>query len=179
MSNALCRTDDTVLLIVDVQERLLPAIHDGEAVVDRCLRLATAAGTLGVPVLGTEQYPQGLGPNVPALRALCADTFTKRHFAATAEPGFLDWLPACRSVVLAGCEAHVCVLQTAIGLLEHDIEVKLVADAVGSRDPRNRDLALQRLRDYGADVVGTEMVLFEWLHTSAHPAFRTVSRLIR
>lgn len=158
----------------------MPVVHDGAEVIRRCLQLATAARTLAIPVLGTEQNPQRLGPNVAALRALCETTLPKLHFAATAEPGFLDRLPSGRrTLVVAGCEAHVCVLQTVIGLREAGHEVKWVSDAVGSRHPHDRAAAEARAAACGADIVTTEMVLFEWMRTSAHPDFRSVSKLIR
>ena len=177
---ATCLPDDCTLLIVDPQARLMPAIHEGEAVVRRCVQLATAARELGVHVIGTEQNPDGLGALVPEVGALCDTVLAKFHFAATAEEGFLQRLPAGRNTfVVAGCEAHVCVLQTVLGLLEAGHAVKWVADAVGSRHPHNRSLATERARAHGADVVTTEMVIFEWLGTSQHPKFRRLSQLIR
>lgn len=177
---ATCLPDDCTLLIVDPQARLMPAIHEGEAVVRRCVQLATAARELGVHVIGTEQNPDGLGALVPEVGALCDTVLAKFHFAATAEEGFLQRLPAGRNTfIVAGCEAHVCVLQTVLGLLEAGHAVKWVADAVGSRHPHNCSLATERARAHGADVVTTEMVIFEWLGTSQHPKFRRLSQLIR
>jgi len=176
----LCKTDDCTLLVIDPQTRLMPAIHDGETVVRRCVQLATAARELGIHVIGTEQNPDGLGPNVAELRALCDTTLTKFHFSAVAEPGFMERLPHGRNtMVVAGCEAHVCVLQTVAGLLEAGHRVKWVGDAVGSRHVPDRDAATARARAMGADIVTTEMVLFEWLGSSQHPSFRSVSKLIR
>src|SRR5665213_178845 len=109
----LCDPADCTLLIIDTQTRLMPAIHDAENVIRRCVQLATAARELGIHVIGTEENPDGLGPLVPELAALCDTTLSKFHFAATAEPGFLNRLPAGRKTfVVAGCEAHVCVMQT-------------------------------------------------------------------
>ena len=178
--SVLCQADRSTLLIIDPQARLMPAIHEADAVLRRCMQLASAARALGIPVIGTEQNPEGLGPNVPELRALCDTTFAKFHFCAPAEPGFLASLPAGRdTMVVAGCEAHVCAMQTAIGLLDAGHPVKWVSDAVGSRHAHNRDAATARLRGLGADVVTTEMVLFEWIRTSHHASFRPVSKLIR
>lgn len=176
----LCHPDESTLLLIDPQERLMPAIDGADEVIRRCVQLASAARRLGIPVLGTEQNPARLGPNVAAVRNLCDSTFAKLHFSAAADPGFFECLPATRrTLVVAGCESHVCVLQTVIGLREAGYAVKWVSDAVGSRHPHNRDAAQRRAYACGADIVTTEMVVFEWLGTSAHPEFRDVSRLIR
>lgn len=176
----LCKPQESVLLIIDPQERLMPAIHDAENVVRRCVQLATAARELAIHVIGTEENPDGLGPLVPELRSLCDTTFAKFRFDATAEEGFLQRLPAGRTTyVVAGCEAHVCVMQTAAGLIARGHAVKWVADAVGSRRPQDRLAATERARAIGADVVTAEMVIFEWLGTSQHPKFRRLLQLVR
>ncbi len=176
----LCDPADSTLLIIDPQVRLMPAIHDGENVIRRCVQLATAARELGIHVIGTEQNPGGLGPLVPEIGGLCDTTLAKFHFSATAEEGFLSRLPHGRSTfVVTGCEAHVCVMQTVAGLIEAGHTVKWVADAVGSRHPHNRIAATERARSIGADVVTTEMVVFEWLGTSEHPKFKRLVQLIR
>ncbi|MDQ2927648.1 MAG: isochorismatase family protein [Pseudomonadota bacterium] len=178
--NTLCDPADCTLLIIDTQTRLMPAIHDAENVIHRCVQLATAARELGVHVIGTEENPAGLGPLVAEVAALCDTTLSKFHFAATAEPGFLERLPAGRNTfVVAGCEAHVCVMQTCAGLLEAGHAVKWVGDAVGSRQPHSRLAATERARRLGADVVTAEMVVFEWLGTSEHPKFRRLLQLMR
>ena len=176
----LCQADRSTLLIIDPQDRLMPAIHDGDGVVRRCVQLATAARELRIPVIGTEENPDGLGPNVAAVRTLCDTTFAKFSFSAVSEPGFLEQLPAGReTLVVAGCEAHVCVLQTVAGLIEAGHAVKWVADAIGSRHPLDRLAATERARALGADIVTTEMVVFEWLGTSQHPKFKRLLNLIR
>lgn len=170
----------SVLLLVDLQQRLLPALHDGDAVLAAAVRLAEAARLLDVPVVATEQYPEGLGPTVPQLVDHPRAVLAKTAFAATADPGFAALLPAhAEEVVLAGAEAHVCVLQTALGLLAQRRRVLVVADAVGSRRPGDRDRALDRLSRHGAELVTSEMVLFEWLRDAAHPQFREVQALLR
>ena len=176
----LCDPADSTLLLIDLQARLMPTIHDAESVVRRCIQLGTAARELGIHVIGTEQNPDGLGPLVPEIGGLCDTTLTKFHFSAPAEEGFLSRLPQGRDTfVVAGCEAHVCVLQTVARLLEAGHAVKWVADAVGSRHPHNRLAATERARRMGADVVTTEMVVFEWLGTSEHPQFRRLLQLVR
>ena len=158
----------------------MPAIYDGESVVLRCVQLATAAKELGVHVIGTEQNPDGLGPLVPEIASLCDMTLAKFYFSAAAEEGFLQRLPARRNtLVVAGCEAHICVFQTVAGLVEAGHAVKLVADAIGSRHPHDRLAAIERARAIGAEIVTTEMVIFEWLGTSQHPKFKRLAQLIR
>ena len=177
---ALCHADRSTVLIIDVQGRLVPAIDGADALVQRCVQLASAAHRLGIPVIGTEQNPAGLGPNIADLRALCDTTLTKFHFSAPVEPGFLQHLPSDRdTLVVAGCEAHVCVLQTVAGLLEAGYRVKWVNDAIGSRHAHDRDAAVERARGLGADIVTTEMVLFEWLGSSDNPAFKALLQLVR
>lgn len=174
----LVSADASVLLLVDLQERLVPALHDGPAVVAAAGRLARAAAILGVPVRATEQYPKGLGPTVPELAG--HPGLAKTAFSAVADPGFARLLPdGAEEVVVAGAEAHVCVLQTVLGLLAQRRRVLVVADAVGSRRPLDRDAALDRVRRHGAEVVTSEMVLFEWLRDSTHPRFREVHALLR
>lgn len=176
----LCQAEQSTLLIIDTQVRLMPAIHEAGDVIRRCVQLAGAARELRIPVIGTEQNPEGLGPNVDELRALCDATLAKHHFSAAAEPGFIERLPHDRNtLVVAGCEAQVCVLQTVAGLLETGRAVKWVSDAVGSRHPHDRIAATARAQAMGADIVTTEMVLFEWLRSSRHPSFRKVLKLIR
>ena len=174
----LVSADASALLLVDLQERLVPAIHDGPAVVAAAGRLARAAVLLDVPVCATEQYPAGLGPTVPELAG--HPRLSKTAFSAVADPGFGGLLPHGREeVVVAGAEAHVCVLQTVLGLLAQRRRVVVVADAVGSRRPADRDAAIDRMRRHGAEVLTAEMVLFEWLRDSTHPRFREVHALLR
>lgn len=194
---------DSQLVLVDYQERLMPAIADGLQVLANAQRLANAAKLLDVPVWGTEQSPEKLGTNDATLRALCQRTLAKTSFSAV-DGGLLDCLrPPARqaagnarslprhlqkpapvaagrnTVVLAGCEAHVCLLQTALELVEQEIDVWVVTDACGSRTERSRDAAFDRLAGAGCELVTTEMVVFEWLRTAEHPAFRAVQALIK
>lgn len=172
--------DTSVLLLVDLQARLMPAIAEHQTVVANALRLARAARLLGIPVLGTEQNPEGLGPNVAEIRELCARTLSKQFFDATREAQWQGFLPAGRpDVVVAGCEAHVCVLQTVMGLRRAGTPVRLVRDAIGSRSTANRDAALARAHSHGAEPITTEMVIFEWLETAEHPRFREALRLVK
>lgn len=169
----------SLLLVIDVQVRLMSAIAAGAEVIANTGRLKAAAGLLDVPVLVTEQNAGGLGPTVPDLAPEPGTAFPKMSFGATRTPGFLDRVPDGRDCVVAGCEAHICVLQTVLGLLESGRRVAVVADAVGSRKTENRDAGLARMAAHGAEIVTTEMVVFEWLGTARHPRFREVVRLIK
>lgn len=176
----LLTAESAVVLLIDLQERLVPAIHDGDVVVSRAARLAEAARLLNVPIRATEQYPAGLGSTVAQLAGYPDAVLTKTTFSAKADPGFATFLPAGVSqIVVAGVEAHVCVLQTVLGLLPGGHRVLMVADAVGSRDPADRAAAIERARQHGAEIVTSEMVLFEWLRDAQHPKFREIQKLIK
>ena len=172
--------EGAVLLLIDLQERLVPVIHDHEAVVARAVRLAEAAQLLNVPIRATEQYPVGLGPTVALLAGYAQAVLSKTTFSAAEDPGFRELLPTgAAEIVVAGVEAHVCVLQTVLGLLRPGHRVFVVADAVGSRDPADKAVALDRASRHGAEIVTSEMVLFEWLHDAEHPKFREVQKLLK
>jgi nicotinamidase-related amidase len=195
--------EDSQLVLVDYQARLMPAIHENEAVLRNAVRLGRLAQLLEVPAWGTEQSPDELGQNPAELRALCRKTLVKMHFSGVAD-GLTDLLRAPvrpqggnarslpkhlqkapqpqdqrNSIVVAGCEAHVCLLQTALDLLDEEFDVWVVTDACSSRTERNRDAAFDRLAGAGAELVTTEMVAFEWLRTAEHEAFRDVQALIK
>lgn len=175
--------EQAVLFVVDIQARLAPAIAGAEEVIARTRILLAAAARLDVPVLVSEQYPQGLGNTDERLLPLPDGTcvLPKTSFSAAADPALSAQLAAFgrRQVVLVGMETHVCVLQTALGLKEAGYVVAVVADAVGSRLPERRALGLARMRDQGIEVVDSEMVVFEWLAAAGSPAFKELSRLIR
>jgi nicotinamidase-related amidase len=197
--------DSSQLVLIDYQERLMPAIADAEGVLHNARRLAEAARLLGAPAWGTAQNPSKLGPLDPQIAGLCRRTLSKMQFSAC-EEGLSEWLrppmpaapqgnarslprhlqkpqqqaaPQRQSIVVAGCEAHICVLQTALDLLEDEFEVWVVTDACGSRTERNRDAAFDRLAGAGVELATTEMVLFEWLRSAEHPEFKAVQDLIR
>ncbi len=202
--------DDSQLVLVDYQIKLMPAMLDAPAVIANAVRLARLAALMSVPVVLTEQAPSKLGASLPEIHvALRANpgagvrTLAKMQFSAV-EEGLGDWLrpppkpvqgnarslpkhlqkassdaEARASIVLAGCEAHICLLQTALDLLEDEFEVWVVTDACSSRTERNRDAAFDRLAGAGAELVTTEMVAFEWLRSAEHPAFRDVQALVK
>lgn len=172
--------ETSCLLIIDVQARLLPVIAGGPAFVESVSRLAMAARILGIPVLATEQNSRGLGPTAENVRSLASQVLQKTHFDATREKHWPGFLPADRPhIVVAGSEAHVCVLQTIMGLLSGGARVKLVRDAVASRTLENKAAGLHRAEQHGAELVTTEMVVFEWLETCEHEKFREVLNLVK
>lgn len=197
----LLEAQDSQVVLVDYQQRLMPSIHEGEAVIANAVRLARAARLLDVPLWATEENPEGLGPTVEALRPLVGKPLAKMAFSG-AEVLLPRLRPAARqggnarslpkhlqkaqpvaeersSIVLAGCETHVCLLQTALELLEQELDVWVVTDACSSRTERSRDAAFDRLAGAGAELVTTEMVVFEWLRTAEHPGFREALTLVK
>lgn len=167
------------LLAIDLQEKMLPAIPDGDGVVANCRWLIGAAQKIGVPVAAIEQYPQGLGRMVRAIRELVpADAFAAKTRFSSVAAQCLSNLPGSdrAQVVIIGVEAHVCVLQTALDLYQEGKEVYVVGDCVGSRCAVDRDLALARMRHEGVRIVSREMVVFEWLGEAGTPLFKAVSR---
>lgn len=173
------KTSDSLLLIVDLQSRLLPAINEGEAVLSQATWLVDVAQTLGVPVLATEHCPQRIGLTDPGLRArLRADCIMeKTHFSAIPEGALLRAAAANRAQwIVVGTEAHVCVQQTVLDLLAIGRQVFVVDEAVGSRRARDKELALMRMQQNGAEIVSREMVAFEWLDSAENPMFREVHR---
>jgi len=172
----------SALVLVDYQARLMPAIEHAEAVIRNGVFLAKVAHALDVPVLGTEENPAGLGSTVEPVRSLCPRIISKLRFD-TSDDGLTEALRTARSnigqVVLAGCEAHVCLLQTALGLRRDGFAVFVVPGACGSRHADDKALAMQRLAQNGVDLVSCEMVAFEWLESCADPQFRDVLQLVK
>lgn len=193
--------EDCQLVLVDYQQSLMPAIHEGDFVLANAVRLARIAQLLEVPVWATEENARGLGGTVEALAPLVAGRVLQKmdfdgsaallprlkpaprqggnarslpkHLQKAAPP------PGRETVVIAGCEAHVCLLQTALGLLDEELDVWIVTDACSSRTERNRDAAFDRLAGAGAELVTTEMVAFEWLRGAEHPLFKDVLALVK
>jgi nicotinamidase-related amidase len=170
---------NSLLLLIDFQSKLMPAIDQSGAVVENARRLAVAAGLLEVPMLFTEQNAAKLGATVPELAPDPSLVVAKMSFDATRAPGLVERLGEGRSIVLAGCEAHVCILQTALGLIGKGFRTFVVADAVGSRRAESKQAALRRMERRGVEIVTTEMALFEWLGTAEHPRFREIVALIK
>lgn len=169
----------STLIVIDLQARLVPAIDGSADVVANARRLVEAAALFSVPAFITEQNPKGLGPTVPDVGADEARVFPKMSFDAFRTPGLYDRLPQGHALILAGAEAHVCVLQTALGLVERGRRVYVVGDAVGSRRADSREAALRRMERNGVEIVTTEMVVFEWLGSANNPRFREAVALIK
>ena len=169
----------STLLLIDFQARLAPAIDGAAAAIANAGRLIEAAKLIGVPMAFTEQNPRGLGAIVPELVPDPKLVVAKMTFDACDAPDLLARLPADHGLILAGFEAHVCVLQTALGLIERGRRVFVVADAVGSRRPESKAAGLARMERNGAEIVTTEMVVFEWLRTAEHPSFKAATALIK
>lgn len=202
----LLELEDSQLLLVDYQSRLMPALHEGDKALANAQRLARMARLLKVPVIATEENSEGLGNTVPELKALVDQArgkiFAKMSFSAVAD-GLGDMLrpqavpqgnarslpkhlqkkvesaPGRSSIVIAGCETHVCMMQTALDLLEEEFDVWVVTDACASRSLHNRDAAFDRLAAAGAELITTEMAAFEWLRSAEHPAFAEVLQIVK
>lgn len=173
--------DNSALLVVDVQERLLTAQPRSDLVVWNARRLVDGAKALGVTLAATEQVPEKLGPTVSTLAERLPKPLAKQAFSAAACEGLVEaWYEAgVRHVVLTGIETHVCVAQTALDLLSAGFEPKVAVDAVGSRFAVDHETALRRLDASGVTLTTTEAVLFEWCETAGDPAFRTISALAK
>ena len=177
--------DRSLLLVVDIQARLAPHVHGHDALIARTEALLAAARGFRVPCLLTEHCAAEIGPVIPRLRERfdAGEIFAKTHFGATDHPEFESLLRARgrAQLVVTGMEAHVCVMQTVLGLAARKFEVFVVGDAVGSRGPReaDRQFALERMREAGCTVVGTETVLFEWTRAGDDAAFRDVLALVK
>jgi nicotinamidase-related amidase len=176
--------ENSLLLVVDVQERLLPAMHESETMLRNVAILIEAARRLDIPVIATEQYPQGLGPTVAALASLLPEdcTLNKIYFSGLAEPSLGKRIAETgRShILICGAEAHVCVLQTADELQAlTDRQVFVVADATASRTVENHRLALERLARNGVEILSTEMAVFEWLRRADTDQFRKLLALVK
>ncbi|MXQ14496.1 hydrolase [Microvirga makkahensis] len=175
------------LLVVDVQARLMPAIHESDSTLKNINTLLRAALRLGVPVTVSEQYPKGLGPTVASVaEALPAATpvFVKTSFSAAADPATAEHMVRLRGegrdqLVICGAEAHICVLQSALGFKATGLETFVVADAVSSRSPHSVSAACARLLHAGCHWVTTEMVAFEWMERAATEDFRALSPLFK
>ena len=175
---------ESALVLIDVQERLVPAMSGFEPVSDRIKLLLKGTAALGMKIIACEQYPQGLGHMLPEFSELLpagSPIIEKRGFSAFAAEGFNAALrdAGVRNLVFCGIESHVCVLQSVCHALEKGFSAMLAADATTSRKPEDRELALAHARTAGATVLSAEALLFALLGDSTHPAFKTISRLVR
>jgi nicotinamidase-related amidase len=174
---------NTALAVIDIQERLLPAIFEGEQVVQNTLRLIKGARALQIPVLVTEQYKKGLGATTPEIAAEIAG-FTQMEKVAFSACGAADFEAALKAkkvsdVILCGIEAHVCVSQTCLDLLDNGFRVFVVADAISSRSAENQRIGIERMRAAGAVIVSAEMILFELLEKAGTEEFKQILTLVK
>lgn len=178
----LLQAETSRLIIVDVQEKLLRVMPDTATMIAGCRQLMDGAKIFGVPITVTEQYPEGLGPTTGELASLASERISKFEFGAWKA---LKWPTAAEDssgrfqVVVAGMEAHVCVLQTALELQSAGYRVFVAGDAVASRRAVDRDLAFQRMICAGITLVTAESVLFEWCERSNRPEFKALSQLVK
>lgn len=175
--------EGSVLVVVDVQDKLLHAIHDWPAVLDNTVKMVKFAQTLGVPVIVTEQYPKGLGPTSAKLAELfpAFAPLEKTVFSCFGAAGFAETLAElkAKTLVLVGIEAHICVQQTALAALEEGLGVHVIADAVGSRALANKELGLAKMMQAGGVISAVEIALYEWLERSDSPEFKAILPLIK
>ena len=172
----------TVLAIVDVQEKLARVMPDRPALEDALVRLIRGAAVLELPVLWAEQNPDGLGPTVPAVaEVLSGEPLVKHSFSCWGAAAFREALAATgrRQVLLAGIEAHICIWQTTADLRAAGYEVEVAADATASRAAGNKEVALGRIRAAGGGVTSVETALFELLRTAEGPAFKEILRIVK
>lgn len=178
-SSELFRRQSSRLLLIDLQERLVPVIPDREALLARCRMLAQGAQMLGIPIHGTEQYPKGLGTTLPEIAQFVSDRPEKVRFSCTDCLGWNPPGPEDRfQIVVAGIEAHVCVQQTVLDLLSLGYQVQVAVDAVSSRNDLDKQVAFRRMELSGATITTTEAVLFEWCETAGTPEFKAISKLV-
>ena len=176
--------EDSLVLIIDIQDKLLNAVFNKEQVEKKSAIVAEAAKILGIPVVVTEQYPKGLGNTIPAVKdALAEDTeiFEKTAFSALNNEEILEAIKKHnkKQILIFGIETHICVSQTTAALRELGYEVSVIKDACGSRAEEEYFAGLERIKDNGAYIITTEIALFEWLKGAKHPNFKAVQALIK
>lgn len=174
---------NTVLVVIDFQEKLLPAIHDNETVLKEAVKAVQVAETLGIHVIVTEQLPEKIGNTVSGIKDVIDSNgyIIKSSFSCFGEPAFIQKLKSTKAkhLILCGIETHICVLQTGLDALADDYEVYLLTDAVGSRKENDKKIALDRFSHYGGELITVEMMAFEMMKNALHDNFRTVSKLIK
>lgn len=183
-SFSLLSPENSQLLVIDIQERLIPSIKHADRIVFNTRRLLNGATAMGIPIVVSEQYPKGLGPTLPVLDDVLAEgtpRIAKKSFSVCETESLRRAIEANEvpKIILCGVEAHVCVLQTAFDLLALGREVYVVVDAVGSRFKNDSKIALRRLESAGVTLTTTESILFEWIQSAEHPQFKTISNLAK
>jgi nicotinamidase-related amidase len=177
------RVKDSLVLIIDIQEKLVKACKDFETITSKTTALATAATLLSIPIVVTEQYPQGLGSTVEQLKSAIgdADFVEKTNFSALKEPNFKEILKKYnkKQILLCGIETHICVYQTCMELLTEGYEVYIVKDCCSSRNEFEENTGFELMKSEGAKLTCVEISLFEWLESSKHPQFKDIQKLIK
>jgi nicotinamidase-related amidase len=175
--------DQSAAIIIDVQERLLPHIFEGELVLENCTRLIEGLKILSVPMIVTQQYTKGLGPTVPAIASMFQefDPVEKISFSCCDEPLFLERLhqEGRKNIVICGIEAHVCVLQTCLDLLDRGFVPVVAEDCISSRKASDKRVAVKRMRQEGARITTLESILFELTREAGNPLFKAISALVK
>ena len=176
-------TSSSILVVVDFQGKLARIVHESEAVINNARILVEGMNILGVPIIATEQYPQGLGHTVPELAEVYGEipVIEKDTFSCCGDPVFMEEVNRLgrRNIILCGIETHVCVYQTAQDLIENGFDVHIVTDAVSSRTEANKHMGIRKMESLGGIPTGTEMVLFELLKVSGTEKFKAVSKLVK
>ncbi len=179
----LLKTQKTALLIIDIQERILPVINNHQRVVDNTLKLIKGFKVMGLPIYYTEQYPKGLGPTVSSIVTELGDLkpFDKMSFSCSGAPDLFEEFKKknLSQIVVCGIESHVCVQQTVLDLVENGFQVNLAVDAVSSRKEIDYNTSLERMRQHGSEVTTTESILFELLNVCGTPKFKEVSKIVK
>ncbi|MBN1903834.1 MAG: hydrolase [Deltaproteobacteria bacterium] len=174
---------NTILAVIDIQGNLALAMHDKESLFKATGQLIKGIKCLEIPMILTEQNPKGLGPTIPEIRELIPDLIAipKISFSCCNEKTFMEEVKKInkRQILISGIESHICIYQSTINLLDMGYEVHIVTDAVASRDPKNRELALRKMERMGATMTCVEMALFELMRTAEHPRFRDIVKIIK
>jgi isochorismate hydrolase len=179
----LLKPEQTALLIIDIQERIIPVINNYQTLVDNTIKLIKGFKILGLPIYFTEQYPKGLGPTTRLITEELGELkpFDKMSFSCSGAGELFDEFKKknISQIVICGIEAHVCVQQTVLDLIENKFQVNLASDAVSSRKEMDYRTALERMRDHGAEITSTESILFELLNVCGTPQFKEISKLVK
>lgn len=173
---------DTALVMVDLQEKLINVMYNKASLVKNCSILVQAANVLNIPIVNCRQYPKALGDTIAFLKQYLGDEYyDKFTFDSTGSQEFTDKLASLnkKNILLAGIESHICVYQTAKSLIQSGYNVALICDAVSSRSQENKHIAIDAMAQKGVELYSTEMALFELLKTSKHPSFKEISKLVK
>jgi nicotinamidase-related amidase len=175
--------EKAVLLVIDFQERIFPAIHEHEQLAKKVPLLIKGLKILGIPVIVTEQYVKGLGPTIPEIAETIGgiERIEKVSFSCCDEPGFMMELASSGKeyVIIAGIESHVCVLQTVIDLQQNGYHPVVVEDCISSRNPNDKLIAMERMHKEGVIITSCEAILFELLRYSGGETFKAISKLVK